>query len=174
MSDALRSGLIAVLALVAYFALMRGVIGVLTLDRSTLSGVPKSRRARNGSPRTQKRVERRRLPNGDMILMGLEFTSAKKRKEVIEFTLDGELYHFTPHKTASVVLALLGGDQTAQVKETFDWLSDGLPDEESQRIIDKLKDPDDEFDITDLTDVIRGLQEEIAGRPTTSSAASSK
>jgi hypothetical protein len=61
----------------------------------------------------------------------------------------------------------MSGDDSAAVKATFDWLSKGLPDEETQRLIDKLNDENDEFDVQDLTAIIQGLQQEISGRPTT-------
>lgn len=105
--------------------------------------------------------------------MTLEFTTAKKRRDPLDFTLDGETYHFTPTKTAGVVLALADGDNTEVMKQTFDWLSHGLPDDEAQRLIDRLNDPDDDLDVDDLGTIISGLQEEIAGRPTTPPAGSS-
>jgi hypothetical protein len=112
------------------------------LTRSTLLAMPKHKSRRRSSG-IHKRVTRRQIPNGDSILMTMEFTTAKKSKEPVIFTLDGAEYHFTPHKNAGVVLALMSGDDSAAVKATFDWLSKGLPDEETQRLIDKLNDEND-------------------------------
>jgi hypothetical protein len=114
----------------------------------------------------QRRAERRQHPNGERTLMSLEFTSAKKRWDKLTFTLDGEQYDFTPSKSGGLAAAMLTGDQEAMIAETFDWLSRGLPDDQTQRIIDKLRDPEDDFDMADLGDLIRGLQEEVTGRPT--------
>lgn len=121
----------------------------------------------------QKRAERRQHPNGERTLMSLEFTSAKKRWDKLTFTLDGEQYDFTPSKSGGLAAAMMTGDQEEVVNETFDWLSRGLPDEQTQRIIDKLRDPDDDFDMPDLGELIRGLQEEVSGRPTGSANGSS-
>lgn len=105
--------------------------------------------------------------------MSLEFTTAKRRRETIHFVLDGEEFDFTPQKQAGIALAVVDGDQTEMMRSMFDWLSDGLPEDQSQRIIDRLKDPEDDLDIDQLGDLISGLQDEIAGRPTTSRAGSS-
>lgn len=99
--------------------------------------------------------------------MSLEFKTAKKSRQPIEFTLDGDKYKFTPHKNAGVMLALAEGDYAEVMKQTFDWLSDGLPEAQNKRLIDRLKDPEDEFDENDLQEIIANLQKEVAGRPTT-------
>lgn len=105
--------------------------------------------------------------------MSLEFTTAKKRREPIKFSVDGEQYEYVPQKQAGMALALRDGNETEVMREMFDWLSDGLPEEQAQRLIDRLKDPADEMDIDDLGKLIGDLQDQIAGRPTTSRAGSS-
>lgn len=105
--------------------------------------------------------------------MSLEFTTAKKRKEPIHFVLDGEAYEYTPQKSADTFLSAVDGDEMGIVRNNFDWLSNGLSDEQAQRLIDRLKDPEDDFDVDDLGNLVTGLQEQIAGRPTTSRAGSS-
>lgn len=105
--------------------------------------------------------------------MTLEFTTAKRRTEPIPFTLDGEKFEFIPQKQAGIALALADGDQTELMRQMFDWLSDGLPEAQAQHIIDRLKDPADDLDIDQLGDIIGKLQDEIAGRPTTSRGGSS-
>lgn len=162
--------LIGVLTLVAYLALIRGVV-LLVEHRSTMPAMSarRAKRSARKRPRPRTRIERYRDPRtGDLITMALEFQTAKKRKDIIEVTIDGDLYHFTPQKSAGAMLALAEGDYATMMKKTFDWLGDGLPEEESKRLIERLKDKDDDFDISDLQEVIRLLQEEINGRPTTS------
>ena len=105
--------------------------------------------------------------------MGKEFTTAKNRHKPIEFTLDGEDYVFTPPKLARMTADLFGfGDddeaQDGVAKAAMDWLSDGLPEEQRERIISRLRDPDDDFDVPDLTDIIKWLVSKVSGRPSTS------
>lgn len=163
--------LIWVLAAVAYFSLVHGIL--LTVERRSTLPAMSARRAkrtaRKRSPRNRTRIERYRDPRtGELTTMALEFKTAKKRKDVIEITIDGDLYHFTPQKSAGAMLALAEGDYAQMMKKTFDWLGDGLPEPEAERLINRLKDKDDDFDIADLQEVIRILQDEISGRPTTS------
>lgn len=113
-----------------------------------------------------KRVERRQHPNGERTLMSLEFKTAKKRRDPIPFTIDGDSYTFTPPQTGRIAVAMMSGDENEMIKETFDWLSNGLPEEQTKRLMDRLRDPDDEFDMEDLTQLVQGLQQEVTGRPT--------
>lgn len=106
--------------------------------------------------------------------MSLEFTTAKKRTEPIHFKLDGEEFDFTPHKSAGIVLALADGDYEQVMRRTLDWLGDGLPEDQAKRILDRIRDDDDDFDIDDLQKIIGRLQEQISGRPTTSPNGSSR
>lgn len=99
----------------------------------------------------------------------LTFTTPARRTEPTTFTLDGETYEFTPPKTAGMVLDFIGangaGEVTA-VKSLFDWLGDGLPDEQMEHLTSRLRDPDDDLDIDTLSDVARSLIEAVAARPT--------
>lgn len=98
----------------------------------------------------------------------LEFTTAKRRREPITFTLDGDEYTFTPVKTAGAVLGVVH-DGEDELKALFDWFDEGLSEEDSQRIENRLRDPDDDLDIPDVANVIRALLEKVSGRPTRSS-----
>ena len=101
--------------------------------------------------------------------MGLEFTTAKRRVQPITFTLDGREFSFTPPKSAVMVLPVLdkSANDADMVRATFDWLGAGLPEEDVQYLMDRLKDPEDDLDIDQIGEVIEALGEEIAGRPTT-------
>lgn len=99
----------------------------------------------------------------------LDFQTAKRRKEPIPFTLDGETYEFTPQKNSILVMPSLGEDPdgSEELRGIFDWLGSGLPEDQEQRIIDRLKDPEDDLDLDMLNRVVTALLEEISGRPTT-------
>jgi len=63
-----------------------------------------------------------------------------------------------------------GGDEVngmAITQATFNWLGEGLTEEENVRVRDRLKDPEDDLDIDQLSDVILKLSERVAARPTT-------
>lgn len=100
--------------------------------------------------------------------MSLEFKTATKRKDPITFTLDDDTYEFTPQKSAGVILSIMeDSDEAAALKAMFDWLSDGLSEEDDKKLIARLKDPEDEFDWPDMQEIIQELQKELSGRPTT-------
>ena len=103
---------------------------------------------------------------------GLAFTTGQKRHDPIDFTLDGDSYHFTPSKIASIVLPVLDGSEVEVFKGMMDWIGHGLPDDEEARIETRLRDPDDDLDVTDLVDIFQGLVAAVAGRPTPASSGS--
>ena len=95
------------------------------------------------------------------------FTSAARREagEEIKFTLDGEDYLFTPPKTVPVFLAA-DKNPAEWARVRLNWLSHGLPEDQAQRIHDRLMDFDDALDYGTLSEVINYLMEEMSGRPT--------
>lgn len=110
----------------------------------------------------------------------LDFQVAIKRHEPIPFRLsvvdeDGEPtgeveeYEFTPQKNSLMVMPMLDGDggENETIKAVFDWLGAGLPEEQSDRLKDRLRDPADPLDLDTLGNVIESLVEATGGRPTT-------
>lgn len=102
--------------------------------------------------------------------MGLEFTTAKRRREAVIFTLDDREFSFNPPKSAAMLMPVIdaeGTDDRVMLKASFDWLGSGLSEEDTAFILSRLRDPEDDLDIDMVGELIRGLSEEIAGRPTT-------
>lgn len=110
----------------------------------------------------------------------LEFNVAKRRHEPITFTLglapaDSTLhvYTFTPPKNAVMLMPIMDGDSTGNDRQmdltraTFDWLGDGMSDEDNERLKSRLKDPKDDLDVDTLSEVVEKLSEKVAARPTT-------
>jgi hypothetical protein len=98
----------------------------------------------------------------------LSFTTATRNKKPIPFVLDGTTYEFTPPKQTAIFLELMnGGNGAAITKKAFDWLSDGLPEEQNDKLVERLRDPNDDFDLPDLRKILEKLQEAAAGGPTT-------
>lgn len=104
--------------------------------------------------------------------MAKKFTSTKRGKKKVEFSIDDEDYTFTPPKMARLVPDLFDGEDDDEesrggaAKAAMDWLSDGLPDEQAARLKERLTDPDDDFDVPDLTEVTKWLIKQASGRPT--------
>lgn len=104
--------------------------------------------------------------------MSMEFKTAKRRAEVVEFTIDGgDTYHFTPPKKAGMILPALHADDADSasfeaMRGSFDWLSDGLAEGESEKLEAKLRDPKDDFDFDNLQEIIKWLTTRVSGRPT--------
>lgn len=98
------------------------------------------------------------------------FTTAKRRAKPITFTLDGEDYEFTPPKRAAAVVDLVLSGQEANglatTRVAFDWISAGLPEEQNDRLVERLKDPEDDFDIENLENLLEWLRKRSEGRPT--------
>lgn len=127
----------------------------------------------------------------------LEFDIAKRRTEPITFRLGGEMlispakdpseehpdgvpavrgaddheYVFTPPKSAIMLMPVLdgaGGNLGVNLtKSTFDWLGEGLSDFENDRLKARLRDKEDDLDVSTLEKVVEALTEKVAARPTT-------
>lgn len=100
----------------------------------------------------------------------MEFTTAKKRRDPIPFTVDGREMVFNPPKKAMMVLPIMNGedgDETAIAKATFDWLGKGLTEEDNEWFKSRMLDDDDDFDVDDLAQLVNDLSEKTTGRPTT-------
>lgn len=101
-----------------------------------------------------------------------EFTTKQREKETIEFILDGETFHFTPPKRAGLIMSVVASTgldkQTTDndsARDLLNWVSDGLGDE-AERILERLQDPDDDFDLEQLNEVARYLLAQSSNRPT--------
>lgn len=103
----------------------------------------------------------------------MAFNVARRRVRPVTFTLEGDehVYEFTAPKMAAYSIdVMLGVEESStqnNVKRMFDWLGDGLREGEVDRIIARIKDKDDDLDLTILEDVLKWLQGKTAGRPTT-------
>lgn len=92
-------------------------------------------------------------------------TKPKPPKDPIPFSIDGREMSFTPPGWAPILL--MKPEQPMDVTRTYlDWLGAGMSDEDGQYILDRLLDPNDEFDLPDITDIILGLVQDATGRPT--------
>lgn len=104
-----------------------------------------------------------------------QFKVAARRTEPIPFTIEGDdhVYQFVPPKRAAMVLDAVGvnasdDDAVANViRQQFDWLGDGLGEEQAARIETRLRDPNDDLDVDVLQELLKWLLEQASGRPTT-------
>jgi hypothetical protein len=100
----------------------------------------------------------------------LSFKVATRRVEPVTFDLspDPHEYSFVPPKQADMVLPMLGAESDlVAAKAAFEWLDNGLSEEDQDRISKRLKDPKDDLDIDTIEEVVTALVEQVSGRPTT-------
>jgi hypothetical protein len=102
----------------------------------------------------------------------LAFTTAARRTEAITFTLDGVEFHFTPPKVAGFVLPVVDDDEIGTFRGMMEWLGNGLPDDQEALLEARLRDPDDDLDVPDLTDIFMALVGRVGARPTPASSGS--
>lgn len=96
-----------------------------------------------------------------------EFTTKEKPpSEPVTFSVDGREMEFRNPGWAPVILGSGAGTVADQARRYLDWLGAGLPDEDGEWLLGRLLDPNDNFEIPDVTDLFVGLIEEITGRPT--------
>lgn len=88
-----------------------------------------------------------------------KFTTTAKVRTAIVFELDGDEFKFTPPKQASMIMSMLDGeaDDLTVVRAGLHWLGDGLDEQQNEYLMNRLRDPKDDFDITDLQPVIEWL-----------------
>ena len=99
----------------------------------------------------------------------LSFKVATRRTDPVTFDLEGSerKYSYTPQKQAAMVLPMLGADDDMEAaKAAFAWLEDGLSADDAAHILGRLKDPKDDLDFDAIEDIVTGLVEFIAARPT--------
>lgn len=86
---------------------------------------------------------------------------------------DDHEYKFNPPKNAVMLMPIFDRDKDDDemgiglTRSTFDWLGDGLSEDDNQRILRRLRDSKDDLDTDTLNQVIEGLSEQVGGRPTT-------
>jgi hypothetical protein len=94
-------------------------------------------------------------------------TAKRSLGEPIDFQIDDDKFTFTPVSTTSIYISsLMGHDLHSQTRTQLNWLSAGLPEDQAQRILDRLLDPEDYLDVQYLDSIVAWLIKEMAGRPT--------
>src|SRR3546814_10430589 len=70
----------------------------------------------------------------------MAFTTAKRNKKPITFSVDGTPFEFVPPKQADIFLETVsGGTIISLTKETFDWLQEGLDAHRSEEHTSELQ-----------------------------------
>lgn len=102
-----------------------------------------------------------------------EFTTKERERQTIEFIVDGESFTFTPPKRAGLIMSVVtsvGIDkamtESDSVKDLLNWLGEGLPEGQSDRLLERLQDTDDDFDLEQINEIARYLLAQSSNRPT--------
>jgi hypothetical protein len=105
--------------------------------------------------------------------MGKSFATKVREKQVIDFDIDGEPFTFTPPKRAGLIASVVSSvgldgraTDTDSVRDLLNWMGDGLPEAQKDRVIERLNDPEDDFDLDTVNDIARYLLGQSSGRPT--------
>lgn len=106
-----------------------------------------------------------------------EYTTPKREQVVVEFMIDGVKFAWTKPKNASMAMPIIDAEpgqdrEIANLKALFDWIGNGLPDEQEELLEKRLRDPEDDFDVEDLNAIVEILLEEASAVPPTSPPAS--
>lgn len=89
----------------------------------------------------------------------------------VPFELDGTTFHAHRPKTSIfLMMAASGGSGRIgeSMLEAVKFIDACLPPDERDIIADRLRDPDDDFDIDDLSAIFEYLVTQFSGRPTES------
>lgn len=102
-----------------------------------------------------------------------QFETKEKEAKVVEFELDGRALRFTVPKRSGLIASVVnnvGLDSrnldTDSTRDLLNWLGDGLSDEDGQWIFDRLKDPDDDFDLEEINEIAKYILGQTSNRPT--------
>jgi hypothetical protein len=106
--------------------------------------------------------------------MAKEFTTTGRPRQVIEFDLDGEHYTFTAPKRAGLIMSVVatvgidgkGSTESDSVRDLLNWVGEGLPDDQGERLMARLQDPEDDFDLENINEIARYLLGQTSNRPT--------
>jgi hypothetical protein len=108
-----------------------------------------------------------------------DFTTKERERQVVEFVVDGETFKFTPPKRAALIASVVSNvgldgksTDTDSVRDLLNWIGEGLPEEQSGRFLERLLDPEDDFDLDQVNDIARYLLGATSNRPTRRRSAS--
>lgn len=106
--------------------------------------------------------------------MTKRFTPKARKVKPIAFQIDNaqtgtdDEYTFTPPKLAEGMLPVLEGDGDGEGMTTavWQWLRNGLGDDQYAHLRGRLTDPDDHLDVEQVAEITQWLVGEATGRPT--------
>lgn len=101
------------------------------------------------------------------------FETKIKEQKVVEFEIDGRSIIFTTPKKAGLIASVVnnvGLDSrnldTDSTRDLLNWLGEGMSEEDADWILERLKDPDDDFDLSDVNEVAKYILGQASNRPT--------
>ena len=75
-------------------------------------------------------------------------------------------YTFLPPKVAPIILDMYDSPDD-MVRILFDWLGEGMSEEDNNILLGRLRDKEDDFEIYALRQLLDGIIAKVSGRPTT-------
>lgn len=107
-------------------------------------------------------------------MVDIEITTTPRVTKPVTFTIQGgedpvtganHKYTFLAPKVAPIILDMYDSPED-MVKILFDWLGEGMSEEDNNILLGRLRDPDDDFEIYQLRQLLDGIIAKVSGRPT--------
>lgn len=101
------------------------------------------------------------------------FTTRAKERKVVEFEIDDRQMTFTMPKRSGLIISVVDrigtdvrGADNDSTRDLLNWIGEGLSEEDATWLLDRLKDPDDDYDLEDVNELARYLLGQGTNRPT--------
>lgn len=107
-------------------------------------------------------------------MVDIEVTTTPRVTKPMTFSIQGgedpvtgenHTYTFKPPKVAPIILDMYESPDD-MVKILFDWLGEGMSEEDNNILLGRLRDPEDDFEIYSLRQLLDGIIAKVSGRPT--------
>jgi len=105
--------------------------------------------------------------------MGKQFVTQEKERKIVEFDVDDRhIVVRVPKKSGLIasVINKVGLDSrnldTDSTKDLLNWLGEGMTEEDSEWLLGRLVDQDDEFDLEDINEIAKYILGQTSNRPT--------
>ncbi len=105
--------------------------------------------------------------------MGKQFVTQEKERKVVEFDVDDRHIVFQVPKKSGLIASVVnkvGLDSrnldTDSTRDLLNWLGEGMTEDDSKWLLDRLLDVDDEFDLEDINEIAKYILGQTSNRPT--------
>lgn len=105
--------------------------------------------------------------------MSKQFVTQEKERKTVEFDVDDRHIVFQVPKKSGLIASVVnrvGLDsrnlETDSTRDLLNWLGEGMTEEDSKWLLERLLDADDEFDLEDINEIAKYILGQTSNRPT--------